>query len=148
MFQVATFFIFLLPFRVLSLWALYATGSDYANMGEAGWFSLLFFTRFMFYLNSASNPIVLYAMSSKFRAKFQHILCCRPLPTSNNNGHSRSGTLRYSVRTEYSNSFRRPEFGSKTSSNNNNNFSFKCKGSFSNGNGNHPFHPAEEFPML
>jgi hypothetical protein len=143
--QVATFFIFLLPFRVLVLWTMYASGEDYDLLGPAGWYPLLYFARIMFYLNSASNPIVLYAMSSKFRTKFQHILCCRPLPISSQ--VSRSGTLRYSVRAEYSSSFPRPEFDTKSA-----NYSFKCKNAFSNGNdngnGNHTFHPIEESPML
>src|SRR5689334_12059279 len=69
---VATFFICLLPFRVLSLWTMYATPEWYQEMGAIRWYSLLYFTRIMFYLNSSSNPIVLYAMSAKFRTKFQH----------------------------------------------------------------------------
>ncbi|OQV25949.1 putative Growth hormone secretagogue receptor type 1 [Hypsibius exemplaris] len=146
---VATFFVFLLPFRVLSLWTVYAPPEAYAKMGAPGWYSLLYFARIMFYLNSASNPLVLYAMSSKFRAKFQHILCCRPLPPSTQVGLSRSGTLqqsKYSVRTEYSSSFRKADFDVRGSS-----YSFSSKRTFTNGNGNHSVSSnmaAEEFPML
>ena len=138
---VATFFICLLPFRALSIWSMYATQEWYVNLGPIGWYSLLYTARVMFYINSASNPIVLYAMSAKFRSKFQHILCCRK-PAQTNNAHvsvSRMGTLRYSIHA--------PEFSTPSHMR-----SSLLRNQFANGNSNASQRIkktlAEEYPMV
>lgn len=117
----------------------------YTRVGASGYYGLLYFARVMFYLNSASNPIVLYFMSAKFRAKFRHILCCEPLPVPNFPGMSRSGTFRYSLRTEKSNSIRRPEYAMHHYTP-----SFTKRTRLTNGNGNvsASLSPIEEMTTL
>ncbi|XP_055329195.1 orexin receptor type 2-like isoform X2 [Paramacrobiotus metropolitanus] len=145
---VGAFFVCLLPFRILSVWTIYADTKWYEALGAPSWFTLLYFARIMLYMNSACNPVVLYFMSTKFRTKFQHALCCRPLPASNRDNISRSGTFRYSVRTDYSGSLKRPDCGTQytfTSSS-----SLNRRSPMSNGNGNASvtLTPIEELPML
>jgi 7 transmembrane receptor (rhodopsin family) len=76
---VFSFFIFLLPFRVLTLWIILDANSDehFKKLGIDKYFSLLFFSRIMLYTNSAINPILYNLFSSKFRAGFLKIWRCQ-----------------------------------------------------------------------
>ncbi|XP_064630050.1 growth hormone secretagogue receptor type 1-like [Lineus longissimus] len=79
------FFLCSLPFRVVSLWFVYAQLSDLADLGLIGYYLLISFARIMLYINSAINPILYNAISSKFRRAFKQLLlmyfsceCCDP----------------------------------------------------------------------
>lgn len=67
---VTFFFICLLPFRALIVWIILAPHEEVMSLGNEGYYSLLYFCRIMFYLNSAINPILYNLMSSKFRNGF------------------------------------------------------------------------------
>lgn len=67
---VISFFICLLPFRLLTLWIILSTDQALHDMGLARYYSLLYFCRIMLYLNSAMNPILYNLMSTKFRKGF------------------------------------------------------------------------------
>lgn len=80
------FFVCLLPIRVFTVWVIYAPVSDVENLGFEVWLNLNMFVRVMFYLNSATNPIVYNIMSIKFRQAFLKTLGIKKtFPTS---GHS------------------------------------------------------------
>ena len=141
-----TFFVFLSPFRILIVWSMNWSNEDYERMGIEGYYALLYFSKIMFYMNSSSNPVVLYAMSSKFRAKFQHILCCKPLPASSNMV-SRTGTLRHSCISRHSGSMRHSAESPRSFQH-----SF-IRRDYPNGNGTLAVTPApsimhEELPMI
>lgn len=71
---VSSFFVCLLPFRAFTLWVITASEEDVERLGIAGYYNLLYFSRFMLYLNSAMNPILYNLMSSKFRSGFYRLL--------------------------------------------------------------------------
>lgn len=71
---VSSFFVCLLPFRAFTLWVITASSEDVERLGIAGYYNLLYFSRFMLYLNSAMNPILYNLMSSKFRSGFYRLL--------------------------------------------------------------------------
>ncbi|TDG41530.1 hypothetical protein AWZ03_012054 [Drosophila navojoa] len=71
---VSSFFVCLLPFRAFTLWVITASAEDVQHLGIAGYYNLLYFSRFMLYLNSAMNPILYNLMSSKFRSGFWRLL--------------------------------------------------------------------------
>ncbi|XP_023035662.1 neuromedin-U receptor 1-like [Drosophila willistoni] len=71
---VSSFFLCLLPFRAFTLWVIMANAEDVESLGIAGYYNLLYFSRFMLYLNSAMNPILYNLMSSKFRSGFWRLL--------------------------------------------------------------------------
>ncbi|KAH8243411.1 hypothetical protein KR032_007266 [Drosophila birchii] len=71
---VSSFFMCLLPFRAFTLWVILASADDVESLGIAGYYNLLYFSRFMLYLNSAMNPILYNLMSSKFRSGFWRLL--------------------------------------------------------------------------
>ncbi|XP_030374283.1 growth hormone secretagogue receptor type 1 [Scaptodrosophila lebanonensis] len=79
---VSSFFVCLLPFRAFTLWVITANAEDVQHLGIAGYYNLLYFSRFMLYLNSAMNPILYNLMSSKFRSGFWRLLltCCGQRP--------------------------------------------------------------------
>ncbi|XP_031350602.1 growth hormone secretagogue receptor type 1-like [Photinus pyralis] len=67
---VLAFFICLLPFRALTLWIIVVPAESIMNIGIEGYYNLLYFSRIMFHINSAINPILYNLMSSKFRNGF------------------------------------------------------------------------------
>jgi TRAP-type mannitol/chloroaromatic compound transport system permease small subunit len=71
------FFVCLLPMRVFTIWVTYAPVTDVEKLGFEGWETLNMFVRVMFYLNSATNPIVYNVMSIKFRQAFLKTLGIR-----------------------------------------------------------------------
>ncbi|XP_064551219.1 growth hormone secretagogue receptor type 1 isoform X2 [Drosophila montana] len=70
---VLSFFVCLLPFRVLTLWIILSTEQTLHDMGLVRYYSLLYFCRIMLYLNSAMNPILYNLMSTKFRKGFARL---------------------------------------------------------------------------
>ncbi|XP_023311939.1 growth hormone secretagogue receptor type 1-like [Anoplophora glabripennis] len=67
---VAAFFICLLPFRALTLWIIVAPAGSSYEIGFENYYNILYFSRIMFHINSAVNPILYNVMSSKFRGGF------------------------------------------------------------------------------
>ncbi|XP_017091263.2 thyrotropin-releasing hormone receptor isoform X4 [Drosophila bipectinata] len=67
---VLSFFVCLLPFRVLTLWIILSSDQTLHDLGLVRYYSLLYFCRIMLYLNSAMNPILYNLMSTKFRRGF------------------------------------------------------------------------------
>lgn len=67
---VISFFICLLPFRALTLWVICASPESMIHLGMERYYSILYFSRVMLYLNSAVNPILYNLMSTKFREGF------------------------------------------------------------------------------
>ncbi|EDV94576.1 growth hormone secretagogue receptor type 1 isoform X2 [Drosophila grimshawi] len=70
---VLSFFVCLLPFRVLTLWIILSTEQTLHDIGLVRYYSLLYFCRIMLYLNSAMNPILYNLMSTKFRKGFARL---------------------------------------------------------------------------
>ncbi|XP_002137116.2 growth hormone secretagogue receptor type 1 isoform X2 [Drosophila pseudoobscura] len=70
---VLSFFVCLLPFRVLTLWIILSTDQALHEIGLVRYYSLLYFCRVMLYLNSAMNPILYNLMSTKFRRGFARL---------------------------------------------------------------------------
>lgn len=73
---VVFFFICLLPFRVFTIYIIFAHPDTVVNMGQEVYYSILYFCRVMLYFNSAINPILYNVMSSKFREAFLKALGC------------------------------------------------------------------------
>ena len=67
---VVVFFICLLPFRVLQLWIIFFPQSVFDILGQTGFYFILYSCRILLYINSAVNPIIYNAVSSKFRNGF------------------------------------------------------------------------------
>ncbi|CAH0555242.1 unnamed protein product [Brassicogethes aeneus] len=67
---VLAFFICLLPFRALTMWIIIAPASTNFEIGFENYYNILYFSRIMFHINSAVNPILYNIMSSKFRGGF------------------------------------------------------------------------------
>lgn len=68
---VLSFFVCLIPFRVLTLWIIVAPEGHVYKLGVERYYNILYFCRIMVYLNSAVNPILYNLMSSKFRSGFR-----------------------------------------------------------------------------
>lgn len=73
---VLSFFLCLLPFRILTLWIILAPDEKMKTLGLERYYNILYFCRIMLYLNSAINPILYNLMSSKFRKGFKKVYCC------------------------------------------------------------------------
>ena len=71
---VLLFFVCLIPARVIFLWASFASASDLKRLGFVGYLNVTYFARVMYYLNSATNPIVYNMVSTKFRDSFRRAL--------------------------------------------------------------------------
>ena len=67
---VLSFFICLFPFRVLTLWIIIETDETFQQMSVEKYYTILYYCRIMWYLNSAVNPILYNLMSTKFRNGF------------------------------------------------------------------------------
>ncbi|KAK9889553.1 hypothetical protein WA026_006907 [Henosepilachna vigintioctopunctata] len=70
---VLSFFLCLIPFRVLTIWIILVPSEYVLHFGIERYYNLLYFCRILVYLNSAINPILYNLMSSKFRSGF--IIC-------------------------------------------------------------------------
>lgn len=69
-----TFFICLLPFRLMTLWIITSTQEEVYKIGMETYYNLLFVCRLLLYVNSSINPILYNLISCKFRAAFCRIL--------------------------------------------------------------------------
>ena len=69
-----TFFICLLPFRLMTLWIIMSTQEEVVKIGMETYYTLLFICRLLLYVNSSINPILYNLISCKFRAAFCRIL--------------------------------------------------------------------------
>ncbi|KAJ8986017.1 hypothetical protein NQ317_013901 [Molorchus minor] len=76
---VLAFFICLLPFRALTLWIIIAPAGSSFEFGFESYYNILYFSRIMFHINSAVNPILYNVMSSKFRGGFFKLCAGRSL---------------------------------------------------------------------
>lgn len=83
---VLSFFVCLMPFRVLTLWIVITSEDSVAQINWEAYYNVLYFSRIMWYLNSAINPILYNLMSSKFRKGFLKLCSCcllfKPIKTS------------------------------------------------------------------
>ncbi|XP_063629949.1 uncharacterized protein LOC134801339 [Cydia splendana] len=73
---VLCFFICLMPYRILILWIIVTPSEWTESMNPETWYSVLYFSRIMLYINSAINPILYNLMSSKFRIGFCKVCIC------------------------------------------------------------------------
>ncbi|XP_070381647.1 growth hormone secretagogue receptor type 1-like [Dermacentor albipictus] len=71
---VISFFVCLLPYRALILWIIVSPAPVEEQVSLELFYSLLYLCRVMLYLNSAMNPILYNAISSKFRVAFCRLL--------------------------------------------------------------------------
>ncbi|XP_077992212.1 growth hormone secretagogue receptor type 1-like [Glandiceps talaboti] len=71
---VVTFFLCLLPQRIVSLWFQYGTAEQQMKLGIEGVYRLVISCRVLTYINSSANPIIYNIMSTKFRAAFLRAL--------------------------------------------------------------------------
>ncbi|XP_066590390.1 growth hormone secretagogue receptor type 1 isoform X4 [Prorops nasuta] len=76
---VFSFFLCLSPFKLLSFFIIVAPAEQVDSINHDTFYNILYFSRVMFYLNSAVNPILYNLMSSKFRSGFLK-LCPFPRP--------------------------------------------------------------------
>ena len=90
---VMSFFICLLPFRVLTISVIFTSTETFSKMGFENYLIVLFFCRMMLYLNSAINPILYNLMSSKFRDGFMRLCGVRRRDTFFRRRFTRSSTL-------------------------------------------------------
>lgn len=100
---VLSFFLCLLPLRVLFLWILLVPQEEIQKMGVEGYYNLVYFCRVMYYLNSCVNPILYAFMSTRFRSEFHKVLLCFKLRAKKrvdrNSFFTSSGTTTDSVRS-------------------------------------------------
>ncbi|KAK0077843.1 hypothetical protein PV326_009762 [Microctonus aethiopoides] len=115
---VISFFICLLPFRAFTLWILVASPTSIIGLGIEGYFSLLYFCRVMFYLNSAVNPILYNLMSTKFRDGFLRLCGLSRKKRKATPNSDRTGTTNNNTTiTHNSSSHRSSDFWRRSSSN-------------------------------
>ncbi|XP_033197579.2 ecdysis triggering hormone receptor isoform X1 [Bombus vancouverensis nearcticus] len=86
------FFLCLLPFRALTLWILVVPIKVILDFGIERYFTLLYFCRVMFYLNSAINPILYNLMSTKFREGFLRVCGLGPNRKKKKKTSDKTGT--------------------------------------------------------
>lgn len=72
---VLSFFLCLLPFRLLTLWVIFTPDKSILEIGIERYYNILYFCRLMLYLNSSINPILYNLMSTKFRKGFYKLIC-------------------------------------------------------------------------
>lgn len=73
---ITTFFLCLLPQRVLGIWLIFVNPSRINDLGLEGYLNLITFTRVLLYISSAANPIIYNIMSKKFRLAVRQMLSC------------------------------------------------------------------------
>ncbi|CAK9290318.1 unnamed protein product [Gordionus sp. m RMFG-2023] len=91
------FFICLLPFHGLGIWLIFVPHAKVIALGLEKYTNILCFTRIMYYLNSAINPILYNVISTKFRRAFYRALtsCCRKDDGNDWKSRTRSAQSKY-----------------------------------------------------
>ena len=108
---VVFFFACMLPFKILTLWIVTLKVDVLDVINVETFYLLLYFSRVMFYINSAINPILYNIMSSKFREGFRKVFHCVEWPltprrlrlahTSSSNDWKRKTTYTSSTYTSH-----------------------------------------------
>ncbi|XP_070540741.1 QRFP-like peptide receptor [Ptychodera flava] len=96
---VITFFICLLPQRIVSLWFKYGTAEQQMSLGVEGVYTLVIVCRVLTYLNSSINPLIYNIMSSKFRSAFVRALGFESKLRRIGTMSSRNGSVRATTAT-------------------------------------------------
>lgn len=107
---VLSFFLCLIPFRVLTLWIIISPPGIIQNLGIENYYIILYFCRIMVYLNSTVNPILYNLMSSKFRNGF---IFCSDTRRKFRFRRARNGTLSTTINSYRSSTFRNSTEGYK-----------------------------------
>ena len=106
---VVVFFLCHLPLRTIQVWMILTEGA-LTRLGLEGYLNVVYFSRCMFYLNSAVNPIVYNMFSSKWRSAFKRIFGILKPP-------KRSDTTMMTLSLYNTNTIRHSENSEKSSSN-------------------------------
>ena len=77
---VVFFFACMLPIKMFTLWIVTLQVDVLDVIDVETYYLLLYFSRVMFYINSAINPILYNIMSSKFREGFRKVFHCVEWP--------------------------------------------------------------------
>ena len=96
---IVIFFVCVLPFRVFSVWLIFASHAALHRMGLEAYLNLINFARVMFYLNSACNPVLYSMFSSKFRSAFRR-LCAHCVTSRREQRHDSSSNGKTLNQTE------------------------------------------------
>jgi hypothetical protein len=70
----ACFVICLLPLKVMFLWLFFVDTATIQSLGLEAYLNLTYACRIMFYINSASNPILYNFMSTRFHQAFSRTI--------------------------------------------------------------------------
>lgn len=70
----ACFVICLLPLKVMFLWLIFVDTATIQSLGLEAYLNLTYACRIMFYINSASNPILYNFMSTRFHQAFSRTI--------------------------------------------------------------------------
>uniref|UniRef100_A0A8D8Y2G4 Growth hormone secretagogue receptor type 1 n=1 Tax=Cacopsylla melanoneura TaxID=428564 RepID=A0A8D8Y2G4_9HEMI len=126
---VLSFFLCLLPFRIITLWIIIIPESNmysFRKIGLINYYKLLYISRILIFVNSAINPILYNIVSSKFRKGFKKLIGIRHV---NNRKFTYTGTLTTSLNSSHQSSTRRLLMTQKSTPNfyNDDSNSFKNK---------------------
>lgn len=91
---VVCFFLCIFPLRAFHMWIIMVPMNNILSLGSTLYYAILFGCRMLTYLNSAINPIIYNAISSKFRDAFYKHLGLRNYRRQRRLFRSRSGQLR------------------------------------------------------
>ena len=72
---IVTFFLCLLPQRIVGLWIIFADHGALYDLGLEGYLNLITFPRVLMYISSATNPIIYNIMSAKFKSALKDTIC-------------------------------------------------------------------------
>ncbi|KAL4229350.1 Serpentine type 7TM GPCR chemoreceptor Srsx [Mactra antiquata] len=88
---VVLFFLFHLPYRVVSMWFIFANKEDLRDLGIETYFNVLYAARTLFYLNHSINPIIYNFVSTKFRNTLRGMISREDCQASIVSCHRRPG---------------------------------------------------------
>ncbi|XP_011412954.3 QRFP-like peptide receptor [Magallana gigas] len=72
---IVTFFLCLLPQRIVGIWIIFADHGALYALGLEGYLNLITFPRVLMYISSATNPIIYNIMSTKFKSALKDTVC-------------------------------------------------------------------------